>query len=260
VAEFVKHYLKQPPVAETLKLYRNKGDGTFDDVSAAMGLGRIIPAMGANFGDLDNDGYLDMYLGTGTPSFAALVPNIMLRNDLGRRFQDVTAVTGTGHLQKGHGVAFADLDNDGDEDVVINLGGAVPGDNYADALFENPGAGKGHNWISLRLVGTESNRAGIGAKIRVTLKGQAAGSPIRYREVSSGGSFGNNSFTQHIGLGPATVESVEITWPRRGAKPQIIRDVPVNAFLEVTEGKAGFVVKTPTKITLGSGSKPSHQH
>jgi hypothetical protein len=261
VAEFVKHYLKQPVVAETLKLYRNKGDGTFDDVSAAMGLARIVPAMGANFGDLDNDGYLDMYLGTGTPSFASLVPNIMLRNDAGRRFQDVTAATGTGHLQKGHGVAFADLDNDGDEDVVINLGGAVPGDNYADALFENPGAGQDHNWISLRLVGVQSNRAAIGAKIRVTLGGSVVGSPIRYREVTSGGSFGNNSFMQHIGLGPSVIQSIEITWPRRGAKPQVIRDVPVNTFLEVTEGKAGFDVKKPARFTLGAGARgTTHQH
>jgi hypothetical protein len=261
IAEFVKYYLKQPPSAETLKLYRNRGDGTFADVSAEANLARIVPAMGSNFGDLDNDGYLDMYLGTGTPSFAALVPNIMLRNDLGRRFQDVTAATGTGHLQKGHGVAFADLDNDGDEDVVINLGGAVPGDNYADALFENPGAGKGHNWISLRLVGAQSNRAAIGARIRVTLRGKVEGSNIRYREVSSGGSFGNNSLMQHIGLGPAAVESIEITWPRRGAKPQVLRDVPVNAFLEVTEGNAGFVVRKPQTFTLGAGARgPGHRH
>ena len=90
------------PLAETLTLYRNNGDGTFTDVSAKVGLDRVVPAMGANFGDLDNDGYLDMYLGTGTPSLAALMPNIMLKNDGGRRFLDVTEATGTGHLQKGH--------------------------------------------------------------------------------------------------------------------------------------------------------------
>ena len=56
------------------------------------------------------------------------MPNIMLRNDGGRRFVDVTAATGTGHLQKGHGVAFADLDDDGNEEVIVNMGGAVPGD------------------------------------------------------------------------------------------------------------------------------------
>ena len=139
VEEFVKHYLGQPPAAETLKLYRNDGRGGFTDVSAAMGVARVVPAMGANFGDIDNDGFLDVYLGTGAPSFGSLIPNILLRNDAGRRFDDVTDATGTGHLQKGHGIAFADLDRDGDEDIVLNAGGAVPGDRYDDAVFENPG-------------------------------------------------------------------------------------------------------------------------
>ncbi len=141
VSEFVKYYLHMPALAETMELYRNNGNGTFTDVTKSVGLDRVVPAMGANFGDLDNDGYLDMYLGTGTPSFAALMPNVMLKNVDGKRFVDVTEATGTGHLQKGHGIAFVDLDNDGDEDVLLNVGGAVPGDNYGEALFENPGAG-----------------------------------------------------------------------------------------------------------------------
>ena len=110
VEEFVKHYLGQPAAAETLKLYRNDGRGGFTDVSAAVGVARVVPSMGANVGDIDNDGFLDVYLGTGAPSFGSLIPNILLRNDAGRRFDDVTEATGTGHLQKGHGVAFADLD------------------------------------------------------------------------------------------------------------------------------------------------------
>ena len=67
---FVKHYLGQPAAAETLKLYRNDGRGGFADVSAAMGLARGVPSMGANFGDIDNDGFLDFYLGTGEPRSA----------------------------------------------------------------------------------------------------------------------------------------------------------------------------------------------
>ena len=259
LTEFVKHYVGEPALAETLTLYRNRGDGTFENVSKAVGLDRVVPAMGANYGDLDNDGYLDMYLGTGTPSFASLMPNIMLRNDAGRRFVDVTASTGTGHLQKGHGVAFVDLDNDGDEDVVINLGGAVPGDSYTEAVFENPGAGDGHRWISVRLVGAKSNRAGIGAKIRVNLK-EAGGRPgLRFREVTSGGSFGSNSLTQHIGLGRATIESLEIEWPTSGTT-QTFRDVPVDSFLEIREGVERFEVLTPPVVKLRSAAPASHQH
>ena len=78
--------------------------------------------MGCNFGDLDNDGFLDMYLGTGRPSYLFLMPNVLFRNVGGRRFEDITAAAGTGHLQKGHGVAFADWDRDGDSDIFLEAG------------------------------------------------------------------------------------------------------------------------------------------
>src|ERR1051325_6523812 len=127
--------------------------------------------MGANFGDLDNDGYLDFYLGTGAPSYAALIPNIMYKNEGGKRFADVTTGTGTGHLQKGHGVAFSDLNNDGSQEVFINLGGAATGDKYNKALFANPG--QGNNWLGVKLVGVKTNRAGIGARIKVVVEERA---------------------------------------------------------------------------------------
>ena len=248
--EFVKHYVKQPLDAEPLALYRNKGDGTFADVSVEAGLNRVVPAMGSNFGDLDNDGFLDMYLGTGTPSFATLMPNIMLKNDRGRRFLDVTEASGTGNLQKGHGVAFVDLDNDGDEDVVLNSGGAVPGDRYEDSLYENPGIA-GRNWISVRLVGETSNRSAIGATIRLTLPRAEAGSAIRYREVTTGGSFGASSLAQHIGIGSAgSIAELEIRWPASG-RVQRFRNVPINSFLEIRELADRFVVRQVPRIVLG---------
>src|SRR6185295_15359814 len=109
-------------------------------------------------------------MGTGNPSFGSLVPNVLLRNKNGESFVDVTASSGTGELHKGHAIAFADLDNDGDEDIVAEIGGAVPGDSHALRVFENPG--NGNDWISLKLVGVKTNRAAIGARIKVTVENQ----------------------------------------------------------------------------------------
>ena len=116
-------YLGLPHKAELCCLYRGDGAGGFENVAAEKNLVRVTQPMGVNFGDLDNDGFLDFYLGTGYPAFEALMPNVMYHNQRGRRFADVSTSGGFGHLQKGHGVTFADLDQDGDQDVFIQLGG-----------------------------------------------------------------------------------------------------------------------------------------
>ena len=79
-------YLGLPSDGETGRLYHNEG-GTFRDVTKAANLSKVVPAMGLNFGDLDNDGWLDFYVGTGNPDFSTLVPKRMFRNDGGKRFQ-----------------------------------------------------------------------------------------------------------------------------------------------------------------------------
>jgi hypothetical protein len=259
VEEFVKFYLRQPPLAETMMLYRNIGNGRFADVTPTAHLDRVVPGMGANFGDLDNDGFLDMYIGTGTPSFGTLMPNIMLKNDAGKRFLDVTADTGTGNLQKGHGIAFVDIDNDGDEDVILNSGGAVPGDRYDESLYENPGT-PGRHWIAVKLMGVKTNRAAIGANITVTLPRPVLGSRLRYREVSSGGMFGANSFTQHIGIGTATtIESLTINWPVSKTR-QVFKNVPIDSVLEIRELDETFTVRPQKRVVLRGPSQDEHQH
>ena len=120
------------------RLYRNLGAEGFRDVSREVGLDRPIPAMGSNFGDIDNDGFLDLYLGTGWMAYSGLVPNVMFKNVEGRRFEDVTESTGTGHLQKGHGVSFADWDCDGDLDLFVVLGGGYPGDRPTMSCSRTP--------------------------------------------------------------------------------------------------------------------------
>lgn len=209
--------------------------------------------MGANFGDIDNDGFLDIYLGTGNPSYASLIPNALLHNKEGKFFTDVTASSGTGELHKGHGVAFADIDNDGDEDLLTEIGGAVPGDSHAFRLFENPG--NGNDWLSLHLVGVKTNRAAIGARIKVTVQNE--GKPARsiYRTVGSGGSFGASPLTQHIGLGKsARIVDLEIWWPTSNSR-QNFADVAVDQFLEIKEFAKDYTKLVRHPFRLGGPAR-----
>jgi hypothetical protein len=194
--------------------------------------------MGANFGDVDNDGYLDFYLGTGYPDYEAVMPNVLYRNRGGRGFVDVTLAGGFGHLQKGHAIAFADFDHDGDQDVFAQMGGAFPGDRFADALFENPGFG--NHWIALRLIGSESNRAAIGARLHLQVTENGVRRSI-YKHVNSGGSFGSNPLRQTIGLGRASsIDRLEVYWPTSDLT-QVFRDVEFNRFIEIVEGSDELV-------------------
>ncbi len=214
VEEFMAELLGLRAGGAPMKLYRNRGDGTFEDATKRLGLEHSLLAMGSNFGDLDNDGWLDFYIGTGNPDLRSLVPNKMYRNVGGKEFQDVTTSGGFGHLQKGHAIGFGDLDNDGDQDVYANMGGAFSGDVYRNALFENPG--HGNRWLKLKLEGVKSNRSAIGAKIKVVAR-TPAGERSIYKTVNSGGSFGANPLRQEIGLGDAlAIERVEVFWPATG--------------------------------------------
>jgi tetratricopeptide (TPR) repeat protein len=233
VDETLRTYLGLPHNATTLKLYKNLGDGTFRDVTSDVGLDKVFMPMGANFGDVDNDGYLDIYLGTGNPSYASLVPNVLLRNHDGKYFVDITASSGTGELHKGHGVAFADLFNTGKEDIIESVGGATPGDSHALRVFENPG--HENDWISVKLVGVKTNRAAIGARIKVTVQNKGQGARSIYRTVGSGGSFGASPLEQHIGLGKsARILSLEVFWPVSNTR-QSFPSVGKNQFLEIKE-------------------------
>jgi hypothetical protein len=248
IDETVRTYLGLPHNSPTMKLYRNLGNGAFRDVTEEANLNKVFMPMGSNFGDVDNDGYPDIYFGTGEPSYAALLPNVLLHNKGGKQFVDVTASSGTGELHKGHGVSFADIDNDGDEDLLEVVGGAVPGDSHAFRLFENPG--HGNDWISVRLVGVRANRAAIGARIKVTVKN---GNETRavYRTVGGGGSFGASPLEQHLGLGKsAEIVGLEIQWPG-DAEPQRFASVPKNRAIEIRQSASEYRVIERPRYRLG---------
>ena len=249
VDETARTYLGLPHNAPTLKLYRNLGNGTFRDVTREVGLDKVFMPMGANFGDIDNDGFLDVYLGMGSPSYGSLAPHVLLHNRDGKSFTDVTASSGTGELHKGHGIAFADLDNDGDEDIVAEIGGATPGDSHAMRLFENPG--NGNDWLSVKLVGVKTNRAAIGARITATVENDGRQTRSIYRAVTSGGSFGASPLEQHIGLGHmARIVDLEIWWPTSNTR-QHFTGIEKNQAVEIDEFATDYKKIPRQTIRLG---------
>lgn len=241
------------------RLYKNNGDNTFSDVTKSVGLNRVMFPMGSNFGDLDNDGFLDFYLGTGAPDLRSVVPNLTFYNHRGERFEDITYASGMGHIQKGHGVAFADLDNDGDQDIYTVMGGAYPGDFFYNTLFEN--SNENNNWITLKLVGEQSNRMAIGARIKVTTLGADGNAQHFFATVGSGGSFGNSSLQQELGLGGATkIERIEVTWPNSENTTQVFTEVPINQRYELKEGVAELVVMESPSFDFKGMMDHNHHH
>jgi len=244
VGDVLASYMGLPNRGVPPKLYRNNRDGTFTDIAKAANIDTPLLTMGCNFGDLDNDGWLDFYAGTGEPNLQTLVPNRVFKNEGGARFVDITVAGGFGHLQKGHGVAFADLAHDGAQDIFTVIGGAYSGDVFQNALYRNPG--HGHHWIKLIFKGVKSNP--IGARYAITVDG---GKRTLHRVVTTGGSFGSSPLRQEVGLGKATkVDRLEVTWPASGVR-QSFEGLLADKTYRITEGSdAPELVELPASPLL----------
>jgi hypothetical protein len=221
-----------------LALYRNNRDGTFTDVTYDAGLARTYGAMAAQYGDIDNDGWLDIYLGTGGPPMDTYEPNILLRNTGQGTFVDITDSAGVGNLGKGHGATFADYDNDGDLDLYAPIGGAMVGDRQPNSLYRN--GGTPNHWLKLRLQPAQSNPDAIGTRLAFTTS-----QGPRHLTVAGGTGFGSmNDPVVFVGLGQATqVDRVDIQWPS-GHQTQVL-NLPAGQEFVLTEGTTKLIRKTP---------------
>ena len=251
-AEYLNELTDLPHNSEYPRLYKNQGGGHFEDVTLKVQLDKVCFTMGSSYGDIDNDGFLDIYLGTGEPDLKAVIPNRAFLNDSGQKFREVTTQAGLGHLQKGHGVSFADLDNDGDQDIYAVMGGAYEGDRFFNALFENPGYG--NDFLKLKLEGGKSNKMAMGARVEVILE---SGRSL-HRRISSGSSFGNNPRTLEIGIPKGNnIEEIKVIWP--SGYEELHSDIQTNKSYLISEAKMMKPIEI-TPIPLIKNNTHHHHH
>jgi len=222
---------------DTSTLYANTGKGLCDDRTFQSGLGRNTRWLGwgVAFSDLDLDGWLDLFLVNGhvypeveqlKTDFGYRQRKVVYRNLGDNRFEDVTDLLGppVTTAKAGRGAAFADIDNDGHIDIIVNNVNDTPD------LFRSK-APEGRSWLMVKLVGRTSNRSAIGARVRAVVDDR-----VQVQEVRGGGSYyAQNDLRVHFGLGNAArVNRVEVRWPN--GMEESWTDVPVNRILMLEEG------------------------
>ncbi|MBX7174899.1 MAG: CRTAC1 family protein [Pyrinomonadaceae bacterium] len=228
---FKTHFADDLPI-----LYKNSGRGFFDDASRMAGFDHTrYVQWGTGFADFDNDGWEDILTVTGNvypevekyfKEYPHRSPRLLYQNLGNGRFKDVSAMGGTGITEpkSSRGCAFGDFDNDGDVDVLVMNMNEPPLLLRNDLKSEN-------NWLSIKLIGTKSNRSAIGS--RVTIK---IGEQKQMQEVTSQTSYySHNDFRQHFGLGKnKQVDELVIRWANGDV--ETIKNVAANQFVTIKEG------------------------
>ncbi|MBI3682563.1 MAG: CRTAC1 family protein [Acidobacteria bacterium] len=221
---------------DTPNLYRNLGAGQFIDEALKAGLGvetRFI-GWGAGMPDLDNDGWPDLFISTGSvfpevesklPSYPFLSPRLLFRNLGNGRFEQLTHQAGPAlsALHSSRGAAFGDFDNDGDLDILImNM-------NQPPSLLRND-LPRNTNWLKVHLQGTKSNRSAIGATVIATFDSK----PLAQAVTAQSSFYSVDDRRLHFGLGASTSANIEIRWPSGDIEK--LQNVKAGQFVTIREG------------------------
>ncbi len=216
--------------------FRNNGDGTFTDMVETT---KFLPigVMGVDAADWNNDGYADIVMGTGGPYMQQAEPYLFYEGSAGGTFTLKTPFTMGALWGKGHGAAFGDYDHDGNLDLYLNNGGALPGDNWPSLLLHNRG-GSGNHWLEVKLKGGPgTNSMAVGAQVELW-----AGPLRQLQELAAGGRFGaTNTFSLHFGLAKnAKVDRLVVRWPNRKKTVTNLKDVAADQAIEISEKDGSY--------------------
>ena len=225
-------------------LWHNNGQGYFDEVSGPAGIAgptKNVLSFGGGFFDYDNDGWLDLFIANGSvyPEIEKVSAEIhykqlnsLFHNQHNGKFTEVSRLSGDGFTQPraGRGAAFADFDNTGRAGVIVANNGDPP------TLLRNDGPAGGaprNHFVSFKLVGTRSNRDGMGARVKLR-----AGGVSQIREVAGGGSYMSQSDLRALfGLGRETrADEVEVRWP--SGLRQAFHNIAADRFYRIVEGQS----------------------
>lgn len=197
-------------------IFLQSADGRFVERSDIFDM--PMGTMGASFGDINNDGAYDFYFGTGDPEGWFILPNLMYMGQTEGtrcvpRMQNISMTNGFGTIQKGHGIVFFDFDNDGRQDIFSSLGGMWPADRWPSQLFVNRSE-LSNSWIKIRLRGRQTNRFGVGCRIKVVAENHRHEEIIRYYHMDNKTGLGSSPYLAHIGLMNAVrIRQVDVYWP-----------------------------------------------
>jgi len=221
-------------------LFRNEGDGSFTQVSEQAGIVGWHGGMASQVGDVDNDGYPDIVIGTGNPQLDWTEPDVIYHNDAGGHFANVASSAGLNNYSMLHGIAFSDYDHSGNLSFYGSYGGFYWGTRDQARLYRNTGSGM-HS-LEIQLVGTQSNRDAIGARVVARVDKR-----MIYQVLDGGTGFGSmNSRVLHIGLGAADVaDSIRIDWPSRAT--QTFGPIQGGQRIKIVEGESQFETVLPLK-------------
>ena len=242
--------LKTHFIEDTCELFQNDGKANFTDatLSSRIGIETSYTCWGAGIVDLDNDGYPDIFIVTGGvypeverrfPRYPDKCPRVLFRNLGNGTFEELGREAGPAIMERhsSRGCAFGDFDNDGDIDIlIVNM-------NEPPSLLRNDIRGTNH-WMKVKLVGTQSNRSAIGARVLVRYGGK-----VQAQAVTSQSSFySSNDKRLHFGLGSAIAADIDIFWP--SGNVQSLKNEPANRLITVIEEKGvvsreEFTQRTP---------------